>query len=163
MKGLKPAFLLVGLLAFVATAATAQEKPAAEKPWFDMANCSFCKHLVKDTMLLENMTWNHYDISNGVMAVTTVKPEYKAAYLEAMKSMQQVGEDMAAGKVQVQMCGHCENYGKLMMSGANMEYVQTDVADIVLMTSDKPEIVEMIKKFGQRNREELAKWEAEAK
>lgn len=163
MKGFKPALILLGLLVFVASTALAQEKPAAEKSWFDMANCSFCKNLVKDTMLLKNMTWNHYDISNGVMAVTTVKPEYKAAYLEAMKAMEQVGEDMATGKIQVQMCGHCENYGKLMMSGSKMEYVPTEVADIVLITSDKPEIVEMIKKFGQRNREELAKWETEKK
>jgi hypothetical protein len=163
MKTLRFSALFMGLLIFAFSAVSAQDKPAAEKPWFDMVNCSFCKHLVKDTMLLKNMTWNHYDISNGLLAVTTVKPEYKAAYLEAMKAMEQVGQDMMSGKIQAQMCGHCENYGKLMMSGAHMEYIPAKEGDIVLMTSDKPEIVTQLKAFAQKNREELAKWEAEKK
>ncbi len=25
-------------------------------PWFDMANCSFCKHIVAEEGLMENMT-----------------------------------------------------------------------------------------------------------
>jgi hypothetical protein len=55
------------------------------------------------------------------------------------------------------MCGSCEYYGKMMQAGAKFEYVPTKTGVIVLVTSDKPEVVDMIKKDAQRNREEMAK------
>ena len=132
---------------------------ADDKPWFDMENCSFCQNLTKDPDLLKNMTWEHYDIDNGIMTVTTVKPESKAAYLEAQKAMEAVAESMQQGNMDVKMCGHCEYYGMLMMSGAKIQHVDAGVADIVLMTSDDPELVKKIKFYASKNREELAKWE----
>ncbi len=112
---------------------------ADEKPWFDMQGCAFCKHLTTDTSLLKNVTWDHYDISNGCVVVTTVKPEAVPAYKTAMAEMQKVGEGMAAGKMDVPMCGHCQAYGALLMAGTRMDYVPSKVADIIVMSSDKPE------------------------
>jgi ABC-type sugar transport system ATPase subunit len=73
-----------------------------------------------------------------------------------------VAKKMQAGELnmaEVTMCGHCQAYGKLMMMGAKSEYVQSDLADIVLLTSDNPETVKEIKAFAQRNRDEMAKME----
>ncbi len=131
-----------------------------EKPWFDMKNCEFCSNLCKDPHLLENMTWNHYDISNGLMSITTVKPEYRESYLEAQKAMQALGEEMMAGKKEVKMCGMCENYGKLSGLGAKVEVINAKEGDVVLMTSDNPEVVKLIHEHGQRTREEMAKMES---
>jgi len=160
----KNAFLAVGLLflgaALVASAVHATEP--GEALWFDMENCAFCKNLSKDPQLMKNMSWEHHDISNGVATITVVKPEFKKSYLEAQAAMMDVGKKMQSGELKmadVKMCGHCQNYGKLMMMGAKMEHVQGTFADVTLMTSDNPEMVKEIKAFAQRNRDEMAKME----
>jgi len=61
---------------------------------------------------------------------------------------------------EVPMCGHCQHYGKLMDAGAKFEYVPGEAAEVIVMWSDKPEVVTQIKEFAQRNRDELAKMEA---
>lgn len=136
---------------------------ADEKPWFDMKNCDFCVHLTKDPHLLDNMCWNHYDISNGVMNVTTVKPEFKESYLKAQKAMEELGDAMMKGKTDVKMCGSCEFYGKLIQMGAKFEMVETDASYILLITSDNPKTIEAIKEYGKRNRDEMAKMKTKEK
>jgi hypothetical protein len=133
-----------------------------ESAWFDMQGCAFCKNLVKDPHLMENMTWEHHDISNGVVAITTVKPEFKKSYIEARTAMMDTGKKLETGQLtidKVPMCGHCQAYGKLMMMGAKTEWVEGSQADVEIMTSDKPEVVKEIKAFAQRNRDEMAKME----
>ncbi len=132
----------------------------AEAPWFDMPNCDFCKHLIKDENLLPNMKWEHLDISNGVVTITTVEDDYKGAYKEAQSAMMALGTDMESGKVNfadVKMCGFCQNYGMLMQAGASFEYVQGEGADVVIISGDNEELIAKIKKFGEKNRTELAK------
>jgi hypothetical protein len=151
-------FLLAVALLAVASVAMAEEAA-----WFDMKGCAFCKNLTTDPELLKNMTWDHYDVTSGVMAVTVVAPAFQESYKKAMAAMEKVGADLQKGGAMVPMCGHCQAYGALMMSGAKFDYVQSKVGDIVLITSEKPETVAMIKKYGQRNREEMAKMEAAEK
>jgi len=152
--------LTVGL----AVAAFAQEaaKEAGETPWFDMENCAFCKNLLKDPKLLENMIWEHHDISNGLLSITTVKPEFKKSYDEAMQAMMDLGQKLEKGEVEIKdlkLCGSCQHWGMLEQMGAKFEHIQGKTADITLITSDKPEVIAKIKEYGQRNREELAKME----
>ncbi len=133
-----------------------------ESAWFDMQGCAFCKNLVKDPALMKNMTWEHYDISNGVVTITTVKPEARKSYIEARTAMMEIGKKLETGQLtmdKVPMCGHCQAYGKLMMMGAKMEWVEGSQADVTMMTSDKPEVVKEIKAFAQKNRDEMAKME----
>jgi len=59
----------------------------------------------------------------------------------------------------MKLCGSCQAYGKLMMSGAKIESVKGSVADVTIMTSDKPELVAEIKAFAQKNRDEMVKME----
>jgi hypothetical protein len=135
---------------------------AGESAWFDMEGCAFCKNLVKDPHLMENMTWEHHDISNGVVTITTVKPESRKSYIEAKTAMMDVGKKLETGQLtmdKVPMCGHCQTYGKLMMMGVKMESVEGSQADVIIMTSDKPEVVKEIKAFAQKNRDEMAKME----
>jgi len=147
----------------VVVAAFAEEgAKTSETPWFDMENCAFCKHLLKDPKLLENMIWEHHDISNGLLMVTTVKPEYKKSYQEAMQAMMDLGQKLEKGEVDmkdIKMCGSCQHWGMLEKMGAKFEHVQGKTADIVIMTSDDPEVVKKIKEYGRRSREELAKME----
>jgi len=133
---------------------------AAESPWFDMPNCDFCKNLLKDDKLMDNMIWEHHEIHNGFVTITTVKPDFKESYQTAMGAMMHLGNEMETGKVkpeEVKMCNFCQNYGMLMEAGAKFEYIMGDGSDVTIISSDDPEVVEKIKKFGNRTNMELAK------
>ena len=128
---------------------------ADEKPWFDMEHCDFCKNLLKEPHLFENMTWEHHDISNGLLTLTVVKPEYETAYLEAQHAMEKVAERLAQGATDVHMCNHCMTYGMILMSGARMEHIRTCAGDITLLTSDKPEVLAMIRDYAKKTRDAM--------
>ncbi len=144
--------ILMGGLLLLAIAVVAEE----EGPWFDMENCGFCKNLMTDPNLMPNMTWEHHMITNGMISVTTVKPEYMESFNNAMKGMEEVAAKMQKGE-QVPMCNYCKAYGELMMAGVVIDYVMTQHGSVVIMTSDKPEVVEKIKKYGQRTIDEYNK------
>jgi hypothetical protein len=133
-----------------------------EKPWIDVDNCIFCQQITKHEGLWDHMTCEHHEISNGHLMVTVVDPEFRSAYVESQKAMEQIGMDMAAGKIdptKVYMCGSCEAYGNLLMSGAIVEHIPTKFGDIVLVTSDDPVLMKKIKAYGRRWEEEMAKKE----
>lgn len=163
----KTVSLALVLVLIAALGVVAQDKKA-ETPtnvkWFDPANCEFCKNLVENPELLKNMTHDYHDINNGAVAITTVKPEYRDAYNKAMAAMMTLAKDMEDGKrnpMEVKMDGQCQAYGMLMMAGAKVEYVQSEPADLMVMTSDNPETVKKIHEFAERNRAEMAIWKAE--
>jgi len=152
----KAALLLVALVVVVFAPAT----DAGETSWFDMENCVFCRHLTEDPGLLKHMSWEHHDINNGAVTITVVDPEYRDSYMSAQKAMMEEGRKLQSGEVaftEVTMCGHCQNYGRLMMMGVAIEYVQGETAYMILMTSDDPEKVKEIKAYAQHNREETAR------
>jgi hypothetical protein len=47
-----------------------------------------------------------------------------------------------------------------MQMGAKFEYVNVDVANLVLISSADPEVLKSIKEFGRRTIEEMAKMKA---
>jgi len=152
------------IIPFLAVLLVAMTVMAGEKPWFDMENCDFCKHLMTDPHLMENMTWEQYELSNGLMVVTTVKPEYVESFEKAMKEMEKLGTEMAEGKrTDVKMCGHCEYYGMLMASGAKFENFKTGAGYIDIITSDNPEILKKIRTYAANNDKAMAEWKAEEK
>jgi hypothetical protein len=135
-----------------------------ERPWFDLENCEFCKHLMKDPELLNNSDWEHHKIDNGLVTVTTVRDEYMPSFLEAMEHMQETADRLMKGE-QVYMCGMCEAMGALMMKGVKWDMVQTNHGSIDIMTSDDPELVKEIHAFADKTEAEMAKmmqmWEEE--
>jgi hypothetical protein len=154
--------LIVGLLFAGLTVVSAGE--GTEAKWFDMENCAFCKNMMAEKGLMEHMKFANYDITNGVVTITTVAPEYKDAYLRATKKMEEMGNKMMSGEVNpmtVKMCGHCRTYGELMMKGVTIDYVRADVGDIVVLTSSTPEMVTEIKQFAKKNESEMAKMKVE--
>lgn len=156
----------VTLLAVLVLAVGLMAYAGEEAPWFDMENCAFCSNLMKDPQLMDHMTSEHHDIANGILTVTTVDPEFKEPYKEAMVAMEKLAGDMEAGKVkmaELKLCGSCQQYGALEMAGAKMEYIFAGPCDIFLMTSDDPEVVKKIQEYGHRNQEEMAKMEAAKK
>jgi hypothetical protein len=151
--------LLAAVVAMILVSVLIQ---ADEKAWFDLENCDFCKQLTTPPDLLENMGWEHYNISNGLISVTTVNDGYMEAYLAAQARMEETGKKMQKGEP-VKMCNMCMAMGKLMMKGVKMENIQTQHGDILLMTSDDPEVVKEIQAWGKRNNDEMAKMEQSEK
>jgi hypothetical protein len=129
---------------------------AAGESWFDMPNCDFCKHLLTDPGLLPNSTWEHHNISNGLITITTVPDEYMDSYNKAMAAMELTGKMLEKGEP-VKMCNMCKAYGELLASGAKMEHIRTVHGDVTLLTGDTPELVAKIQAWGQRNNDEMKK------
>ncbi len=133
----------------------------AEGEWFDLENCSMCKHMSAEEGLMDHMHWETHLIANGMLSVTTVDPEYQPAFQKAMAKMEETAKKLMSGE-QMYLCGFCNSYGALQMAGAKFEDVQTDAGIIGLVTSADPQVVEMIHKHGQRTIDEFAKMTAES-
>ena len=163
-KTVSLALVLVLIAAIGVIAEDMKPEMSTNPKWFDMENCEFCKNLMENPKLMDNMTWEWHNISNGAMSIATVKPEYKEAYEKAMASMEALANDMQTGKrnpMEVKMCGQCQAYGMLVMGGAKAEYVRTGVADISLITSDDEAMVKKIQEYAEHNRTEMVKWHEE--
>jgi hypothetical protein len=147
--------LLVSVMVVLAASVSIQ---AEEEAWFDMENCEFCKHLAAAPDLMDNMSWEHHNISNGLVSVTTVGDGHLEALREAQAKMDEAGKKMQMGE-QVEMCNACTAMGGLMMKGAKFEMVQTGHGDVWLITSSDPEMVKTIQEWGKHTNDELAKME----
>lgn len=131
---------------------------AGDEPWFDMEKCGFCKLLMDPPDMLEHASWEHHNIANGIVSVTTVDMEYIKPWRAAEAKMEELGKKMEKGE-QVPMCNSCMAMGKLMMMGAKFESVQTTHGNIALMTSDDPKVVAEIQAWGKKTMDEMAKME----
>jgi hypothetical protein len=143
----------LGILAFAAVSAE------EEKPWLDMENCDMCKVFYEHEGLMDNVSGEHHLVANGLLSLTTVTKEYQEAYGKAKDEMMQAIGRMQAGE-QLEFCGMCASHGVLQQKGVKIEYVNSDVADISLMTSSDPEIIAMIHEHGKRTNEAMAKMKA---
>ena len=128
---------------------------AGEKAWFD-PSCGMCKPMADTPGLMENIQWEQHNLSNGIVAITTVPEKHLAAYRSAHGEMEKIAAGLEKGKM-VEMCGSCMALGKCLMGGANQEYVETSNGDVWIVTSDNPEIVTGLQEWVKRNKEEMAK------
>lgn len=152
MKAVKFAVALAVVVAIAAFVV------AQDKPWFDMEKCAMCTNLSSQPGLLENLTWEHHMIDNGLMSVTVCPEEYKATYDKAMAGMKATMEKINAGE-KLYLDGYCTTYGELMKAGAKVQTVETSVGSVTLMTSSDPKVIKKIHEFGQHTMDELAKME----
>ncbi len=151
------------VLSFVALLLVAAGSSFAgdEKPFFDMVNCTFCKHLMDDPQLMPNLAWEHFKIANGLVTMTTVEDDaLMPAYKACCAKMEEAGKQMQTGQM-LPMCGMCTQMGTLIMKGVKWEQFTSKHGDISLMTSDNPEVVKEIHALADRIEVEYKKYEAE--
>lgn len=156
MKNTRKAMLLVSVvavLAVVAGFASAEE----ETPWFDLHNCAMCKSLSSEEGLLESMQWETHMIENGALSITIIPEAKVEAFERAHKKMEETGMKLQSGE-KMHLCGFCQSYGTLMMSGAKIENVAGQAARVSLMTSSDPAVVEKIQAHAKKTIEEYKKW-----
>lgn len=126
---------------------------AGSDAWFDH-DCAMCKNLMSEEALMNNMNWEQYNISSGIVSLTTVTPEYLDAYRTAHNNMTATAQLLMKGE-QMELCGSCTALGKCMMMGAKQEYVETSSGDVWIVTSDNPEVVADLHKWVERNHAEM--------
>jgi hypothetical protein len=140
-----PILLLVASLAY-----------AGGENWFDMHNCEMCKPLTEEPDLLDHVTWEQHNISDGVVSVTTVDKEYLPAYRKAHGKMGEVISRMQKGE-KVELCGMCTYMGSLVMKGVKQEAFDTRYGNVMILSSDNPSVVSDIQKWAAKNKEEMKK------
>ncbi len=127
--------------------------------WFDMAHCVFCRHLIADPGLLPHTTWENFAVSDGMVNLTAVAPEYAASMATCSAAMQDVAAQLQSGRLdprQAPMCGHCQAYGSLLMAGVKMETVKGKAVEVTLVRSADPAVVARIHEMVRRDNEEMA-------
>ncbi|MCB1183629.1 hypothetical protein KDM41_09345 [bacterium] len=158
--------VFAGALFLVASSALAGMAMKSESGWFDFENCAFCKNLAAHEGLLEHATWENHAIRDGLMNIMTIPAEYEGAMDEVNAAMAKLGGEIQTGKVNpmtLTMCGHCQKYGMLMMTGkVDMETVEGDAATVTLMTSADEHTAEELRQMAVRDTEEMAKLTAHA-
>lgn len=150
---------LMGLLLLPAVSLLAIMAVSGEqKAWFDVENCEMCKPLIEqDPALLENITWEHHEISDGLVSVTTVAPAFRAHYQKAGEQMSNVEKKLMSGD-EVKLCNMCVAMGEMLNTGkVAMEHVMTSTGSVYLTTSDDPAMITEIQKWGERTTRELEK------
>lgn len=124
--------------------------------WFDMQNCEICVGMTENPELMQNMTWNHYDVDNGMVSVTNVEPAFLDAYNKAHAKMDVAIKRAQAGEA-LNMCNMCKGIGGFSMAGAKMESVESGNVFIGLTTASDPKVVDMIHTWAERTRSEMMK------
>jgi hypothetical protein len=128
---------------------------AGGEAWFSY-DCSMCKNYMSEPALMKNMKWEQHNISDGLVAVTTVQKEYLDAYRAAHENMNKTAMQIMNGE-HVELCGSCTALGECIMKGVSQEYVETSTGDVWIVTSDDPELVTDLHKWVERNKAEMAK------
>jgi hypothetical protein len=149
--------LIISLVALIAAGVSVAGEEGA---WFDMQNCAMCKNLT-DAEVIDHISWNQYNINAGIVSIANVDAKYLDTYREAHEGMNATGQRMMAGE-KLDMCGSCTALGMCFMKGAQAEYVETETGDLMIMTSDNPELVKELQHWAARNKEEMKKMMGEA-
>ena len=127
-----------------------------DSAWLDLENCSMCKSMHTEKGLMENMKWENHKIATGMMSVTVVNPGYEDAYARSMQAMDATSKRLHEGE-EMQLCGFCQNMGRLMQSGAKMEQFDTNGGHVMLVTAMDPAVVNNIHEHVTRTQDEFAK------
>jgi len=127
-----------------------------EESWFDMKNCEMCVAMSSTPHLMENMTWEHFNVSNGMMTVTTINGDFVDAYRTSEAKMGETVEKLQAGK-ETKLCNACTAYGALMAQGAKYEKFDTMHGSVSMLSSDNPETIAMIQDWGNKTNSEMEK------
>ncbi len=156
MKKLIMITLALALLIGIGMVQADETGNTGEAKWFDMENCGMCKNLSAEKGLMQNMKWEQHNISNGVMSVCTVTPEFMEAHKRAEKNMEAMSKKLMSGE-KIEMCGSCMALGSLFPKGLKHEKVDTENGGITLFTSDNPEVVKELHAWADKNAEEMKK------
>jgi hypothetical protein len=104
---------------------------------------------------MANVKWESYNISNGIMSVTTVAKDFGDKYTKAHDAMM-VNWGRAEAGEKLKMCGMCEAYTAAWDESISMENIATETGYVGLTTSTNPETVVKLQAIVERTNKEMA-------
>ncbi len=134
--------------------AVAFNASAGQDRWMEMASCDICRPMAEEPELMKNTVWEHHSISNGLVSITTVAEDFKALYTRTHEKMAAVVSRTLAGE-KVEQCDMCSSLSAIAAKGLKMDAVNTWHGNIVIMTSDDPDVVAEVQAWGKRTMDEL--------
>lgn len=154
MNKIHRAIVLVALGVVLVGASPASGGSGASLGWLDMKNCDICAPFTAEKGLMDHMSWEPYETATGEICVTSVSPDYAAAYARASaKCDELVGRAMKGEKLD--LCGYCTGLLGLGQAGAKIEKFETKAGHVMLVSDTNPETVKQIHSHAQRTVTEL--------
>ena len=136
------AFCVVAILLFsvLVTPASAGEDPMAA-----MANCHVCKVMMPHMAeLMPVLTYELINLDNGRATLTTITDSEKiGSYHELCGAMHKAGMETASftkEEAGAKLCPMCQKMWQLMAEGAHLSYGTTATGDLMVLSSEDPEI-----------------------
>lgn len=123
--------------------------------WLDPANCYFCQPLVENENLLDNLSWEHSKIKNGIVAVTTYTSEWKETYQTAHAAMMKRWTDFDPSQ-EVKLCGMCEAWMTIPMDKIAWETVTFNGGEVGITTTNDPEVLAKLHELTDKTIAEMA-------
>jgi len=148
--------LLVSTSLWAVATVQDDEKQDKEIAWFDMDHCEICKNMASMKDSMHRIKWETHMLDNGMITVSVVPDDMKEEMAKAEAGVEKTVAKLEQGE-QLDMCGFCQNYGKLMMLGAKFKELRTVGVNISIVTSSDPEVVKEIHAMGKRSRIEHEK------
>ncbi len=127
-----------------------------EIAWFDMDHCEICKNFASMKDSMHRIKWENHLLDDGMISVSIVPDDMKDDMDKANAGIQKTVAKLEQGE-QMDMCGHCQYMGKMIMSGAKFKELQTVGVDISIVTSSDPEVVKEIHAFAKQSKIEHEK------
>ena len=131
--------------------ATAQEEEKQEKEiaWFDMDHCEICKNMASMKHDMHKIKWETEMLDDGIITVSVVPDDMKAEMEKAEAGVQKTVARLEQGE-HLDMCGFCQNYGKLMGMGAKFKTLKMAGVNVDIITSSDQEVVTEIHAMGKK-------------
>jgi hypothetical protein len=144
---------------FVLNAAGASEPAHDDKMMAEMMKCSVCKVMAPHMATLAPvMKHEIFAMDNGVAIRTWLTDTSKVGtYHSLCDKMKAAGEASASytpEQVSKELCSFCQGIHGLMASGATMSHGKSESGDLMVISSEKPEVQKQIAAF-QTKAEEM--------
>jgi hypothetical protein len=124
--------------------------------WFDMEKCEICKPMAEHMHMMGDVKWETHMLPNGFLSISVIPPEHKEMMDKAHDEMEAQIKRAMNGE-EMELCGHCQSWGKLMDAGAHREELDTVGGMITIVTADDAEAVKKIQAHAQKSMDEFKK------
>lgn len=156
---IRKALTVACMLALAIGSATADEAAydAGDDPMAHhmaaMMNCEICKHMMPHMQTLgPAMTMDVATLNDGIALIHGVSdPAALETYRSVNVEMAKAGEacmTMTGDEAESKLCHYCQGIHGVMQAGATMSMGPTKTGDVMVLTSDDPEVLNQIMELG---------------
>lgn len=124
--------------------------------WLDMEKCQVCAPMMAEKGLFEHVHFTEHPIATGLLMVSSVDPEYEAAFRRSHEKMQGVIQRYMGGEAMT-VCGHCASIKGFALAGAKVDELTVADRYITAVSATDPGLIAQIHAHAQRTAAEMQK------